>query len=35
MKICLVGEGAFGNKHLDALARIPNTSVVSIAGGVG
>ena len=34
MKICLVGEGAFGNKHLDALARIPNTSVVSIAGGV-
>ena len=22
MKICLAGEGAFGNKHLDALAGI-------------
>ena len=34
MKICLVGEGAFGNKHLDALARIDDVEVVSICGGV-
>jgi 2-hydroxy-4-carboxymuconate semialdehyde hemiacetal dehydrogenase len=34
LKICLVGEGAFGNKHLDALARIDDVEVVSICGGV-
>ena len=34
MKICLVGEGAFGNKHLDALARIEDVEVVSLCGGV-
>ena len=34
MKICLVGEGAFGRKHLDALARIDDVDVVSICGGV-
>lgn len=34
MKLCLAGEGAFGKKHLDALARIPNTQVISLAGGV-
>ena len=34
MKVCLVGEGAFGNKHLDALARIDDVEVVSICGGV-
>jgi len=34
LKICLVGEGAFGNKHLDALARIEDVEVVSICGGV-
>lgn len=34
MKICLAGEGAFGNKHLDALARIEGIEVVSICGGV-
>jgi len=34
MKICIAGEGAFANKHLDALARIEGVEVVSIAGGV-
>ena len=34
MKICMVGEGAFAHKHLDALARIEGVEVVSIAGGV-
>ena len=34
MKICMVGEGAFANKHLDALARIDDVEVVSICGGV-
>ncbi len=34
MKICLVGEGAFGHKHLDALKNIDDVEVVSIAGGV-
>ena len=30
----MVGEGAFANKHLDAIARIDNVEVVSICGGV-
>lgn len=34
MKICIAGEGAFANKHLDALARIDGVEVVSISGGV-
>lgn len=34
MKICMVGEGAFANKHLDALANIEEVEVVSIVGGV-
>ena len=34
MKICMAGEGAFANKHLDALARIDGVEVVSICGGV-
>ena len=34
MKICMVGEGAFAHKHLDALARIDGVEVASIAGGV-
>ena len=34
MKICMVGEGAFANKHLDAIARIDDVDVVSICGGV-
>jgi 2-hydroxy-4-carboxymuconate semialdehyde hemiacetal dehydrogenase len=34
MKICVAGEGAFGNKHLDAIARITDIEVVALAGGV-
>lgn len=34
MKICMAGEGAFANKHLDALAHIDGVEVVSICGGV-
>lgn len=34
MKICMVGEGAFAHKHLDALARIEGVEVASIVGGV-
>ena len=34
MKICLAGEGAIAQKHLDALARMDDVAVVSLAGGV-
>ena len=34
MKICVAGEGAFGNKHLDALSKIEGAEVVSLVGGV-
>ncbi len=34
MKICMVGEGAFANKHLDALAAIDGVEVAAIVGGV-
>jgi 2-hydroxy-4-carboxymuconate semialdehyde hemiacetal dehydrogenase len=33
MKICVAGQGAFGQKHLDALKRIPDAEVVSLIGG--
>ena len=33
MKICVAGQGAFGQKHLDALKRIPGVEVVSLVGG--
>ena len=33
MKICIAGEGAIAQKHLDGLARIDGVDVVSIAGG--
>jgi 2-hydroxy-4-carboxymuconate semialdehyde hemiacetal dehydrogenase len=33
MKICVAGQGAFGQKHLDALKRIPGAEVVSLIGG--
>jgi 2-hydroxy-4-carboxymuconate semialdehyde hemiacetal dehydrogenase len=33
MKICVAGQGAFGQKHLDALKRIPDVEVVSLIGG--
>ena len=29
MKICVAGQGAFGQKHLDALKRIPDVEVTS------
>lgn len=34
MKICMVGEGAFGKKHLAALKKIEDVEVVSLVGGV-
>lgn len=34
MKICMVGEGAFGNKHLEALAVIDGVEVACLVGGV-
>jgi 2-hydroxy-4-carboxymuconate semialdehyde hemiacetal dehydrogenase len=33
MKICVAGQGAFGQKHLDALKRIPGVEVASLVGG--
>lgn len=34
MKICMVGEGAFGKKHLAALENIDDVEVASLVGGV-
>ena len=34
MKVVVAGEGAFGRKHLDAIANIDGIEVVSLAGGV-
>ncbi|MEE8439935.1 MAG: Gfo/Idh/MocA family oxidoreductase [Micropepsaceae bacterium] len=33
MKICVAGQGAFGQKHLDALKRIDGVEVASLIGG--
>ena len=33
MKICVAGQGAFGVKHLEAIAKIDGIQVVSLAGG--
>ncbi len=33
MKICLAGQGAFGTRHLEAMANIPGIEVVTLAGG--
>jgi 2-hydroxy-4-carboxymuconate semialdehyde hemiacetal dehydrogenase len=33
MKICVAGQGAFGQKHLDALKRISDVEVTSLVGG--
>jgi 2-hydroxy-4-carboxymuconate semialdehyde hemiacetal dehydrogenase len=33
MKICLAGAGAFGIKHLEAVAKIDGVEVVSVVGG--
>jgi 2-hydroxy-4-carboxymuconate semialdehyde hemiacetal dehydrogenase len=32
MKVCLAGQGAFGIKHLEAMAKIPDIQVISLAG---
>ncbi len=32
MKVCLVGQGAFGIKHLEAMAKIDGIDVVSLVG---
>jgi 2-hydroxy-4-carboxymuconate semialdehyde hemiacetal dehydrogenase len=32
MKVCLAGHGAFGIKHLEAMSRIPDVEVISLAG---
>ena len=32
MKVCLAGHGAFGIKHLEAMAKIPGIEVISLAG---
>src|SRR5262245_53076061 len=33
MKICVAGQGAFGQKHLDALKRIADVEVTSLVCG--
>ena len=33
MKICVAGQGAFGQKHLDALKRIQGVEIASLIGG--
>jgi 2-hydroxy-4-carboxymuconate semialdehyde hemiacetal dehydrogenase len=33
MKVLMAGQGAFGQKHLEAIASIPGIEVVSLAGG--
>ena len=33
MRICVAGQGAFGQKHLDALKRIPEVEITSLVGG--
>ncbi len=33
MRICVAGQGAFGQKHLDALKRISGVEVTSLIGG--
>jgi 2-hydroxy-4-carboxymuconate semialdehyde hemiacetal dehydrogenase len=32
VRVCLAGHGAFGIKHLEAMARIPSVEVISLAG---
>src|SRR5258708_3432812 len=33
MKVCLAGQGAFGVKHLEAIAKIDGLEVVTLSGG--
>jgi len=32
VKVCLAGQGAFGIKHLEAMSKIPDVEVISLAG---
>jgi 2-hydroxy-4-carboxymuconate semialdehyde hemiacetal dehydrogenase len=34
MKVCVAGEGAFGQKHIEALKNIQGVEIISLAGGV-
>ena len=34
MKVCVAGEGAFGQKHIEAVKNIAGVEIVSLAGGV-
>ena len=34
MKICVAGEGAFGQKHLDALRRIRGVEITCLVGAI-
>src|SRR5260370_30647894 len=33
MKVGVAGQGAFGQKHLDGIAKIPGTEVITLSGG--
>ena len=33
MKVCVAGQGAFGQRHIEAIAEIPGVEVVTLAGG--
>jgi 2-hydroxy-4-carboxymuconate semialdehyde hemiacetal dehydrogenase len=33
MKVCVAGQGAFGQKHIEAIANIPGIEVVTLTGG--
>ncbi|HLF79605.1 MAG TPA: Gfo/Idh/MocA family oxidoreductase [Dehalococcoidia bacterium] len=33
MKVCIAGQGAFGQRHIEACAEIPGIEVVTLAGG--
>jgi len=33
MKVCMAGQGAFGIKHIEAMANIPGIEIVTLAGG--
>src|ERR1700680_1760823 len=33
MKVCVAGQGAFGQKHIEAIKNIPGIEVVTLAGG--
>jgi 2-hydroxy-4-carboxymuconate semialdehyde hemiacetal dehydrogenase len=33
MKVCVAGQGAFGQKHIEAIKSIPGAEVITLAGG--